>query len=752
MSRLYLVLLIAFFTSFFSTSQTELRDYIRFADEQYEKGDYVYALEYYEKAMTYDSTSVDIVWKYAQAQRAYKDYKKAEYYYGKVYKKEDTKLYPKSLLYYGLMQKQNGKYAEALETFKLAKKKYRKERKGYNYLKSKYEIQSCLWAKNAIKDTSDLIVTQLPPSVNTENSEFAHTVIDGKLIYSSLRADSISASEEVFSAEYKTHLYASQITDSIYEEGERIKDVFWKKLSSGNGTLSLDGRRFYFSLCEDDAYNYNCKIMVADYKNGKWTGIDSLGQIINEPGANTTMPHIAEIDGKEVLYFSSDREDGKGGMDIWFSYIKNGNQYKKPKNMRVANSLDNDLSPFYDAKNKRFYFSSSWFNGFGGYDVHYSEYTTRFESPKNAGIPINSPANEVYYFISENGDSSYVSSNRLGVMYAKNPTCCSDIFRFNPPIIIEEPTEEETLADLMKRLPVTLYFHNDIPNPRNWDTTTTVNYIDSYTEYTAMLPKYQKEYSKGLDKEKSEEAQEDIESFFIEYVDQGVRDLYQFRDLLLSELEKGRKIQLTVKGFASPLAKTDYNVNLTKRRIMSLRNYLYNYENGVFAPYFDNTATSGGLVTIVQVPFGEYTANQLTSDNPNDVKNSIYSRAAAIERKIEVLSVEMIEDKDSLLSPLTANLQVQDLGAIEPNTTIERKFTVTNSSNKVLNIDKIEVPCHCNSAIIGDTILQPGQSTEVTMSFDSSGYSGLAVKSIYLHHDGSKEPLRLIMTGEVKKE
>ena len=31
-----------------------------------------------------------------------------------------------------------------------------------------------------------------------------------------------------------------------------------------------------------------------------------------------------------------------------------------------------------------------------------------------------------------------------------------------------------------------------------------------------------------------------------------------------------------------------------------------------------------------QVPFGEYTANQLTSDNPNDVQNSVYSRAAAI--------------------------------------------------------------------------------------------------------------------------
>lgn len=752
MSRLYLVLLCALFTSMFSYSQTELRDYIRFADEQYEKGDYIYALEYYGKAMNYDSASVDIVWKYAQTLRAYKDYAKAEYYYGKVYKKEETLLYPKSLLYYGLMQKQNGKYVEALETFKLAKKKYRKQRKEYNYLKSKYEIQSCLWAKNAIKDTSDLILTQLPATVNTENSEFGHSILNGKLIYSSLRADSISTAEEVYSTEYKTHLFSSDISDSTYADGESIKDLFWKKLSSGNGSLSPDGNRFYFSLCEDNSYNYRCKIMVATYRAGKWSSIDSLGQIINEPGANTTMPHITEVEGQEVLYFSSDREDGKGGMDIWYSYVRNGNQYKEPKNLRTVNSLDNELSPFYDRINKRLYFSSSWFNGFGGYDVHFSPYTTRFESPVNAGLPINSPANDVYYFQSSTGDSSYVSSNRIGVLYAKNPTCCSDIFRFNPPVIIEEPTIEETLADLMKRLPVTLYFHNDIPNPRNWDTTTNVNYIDSYNEYSEMLPKYQREYSKGLDKEKSEEAQEDIESFFIEYVDQGVKDLFQFRDLLFAELEKGRKIQLTVKGFASPLAKTDYNVNLTKRRIMSLKNYLYEYENGVFAPYFDGTAESGGLVTIVQVPFGEYTANQLTSDNPNDTKNSVYSRAAAIERKIEVLSVEMIEDKDSLLVPLTTTKQVQDLGQLKPGEKLEREFTITNESNKVLNIDKVDVPCNCNSAEVINKTLQPGEQTTVKMFFDTEGYNGLVVKSIYIHHDGSKEPLRLIMTGEIKSE
>ena len=77
MSRLYLIILfIGIGTGF---SQDLLKKYLDFAKEQYNKGDYYYALEYYEKAMKLDSQTIDIVWQYAETLRAYKDYRKAEY-------------------------------------------------------------------------------------------------------------------------------------------------------------------------------------------------------------------------------------------------------------------------------------------------------------------------------------------------------------------------------------------------------------------------------------------------------------------------------------------------------------------------------------------------------------------------------------------------------------------------------------------------------------------------------------------------
>lgn len=727
-------------------TQKELSNYLKFAKEQYQKGDYIYALQYYEKAMDLDSNTIQILWEYAETLRAYKDYRKAELYYKKVYAREDTKIFPSSLLQLGLMQKQNGKYDDAIETFKIAKKKYTKDKKGYLYQKSKREFESCLWAKSAVRDTASYILEQLPSTVNTPNSEFGHGIYEGKLMFSSLRGDSIHSNEEVYSTEYKTRLYSSAIQNQQFEKSEIVKDLVVKQMNSGNGTFSKDGSRFYFSLCRDDGYNYRCKIMVANHLGGKWKNIDTLGDIINQPGANTTMPAIGFIDNQEVLFFSSDREGGKGGMDIYYSFIKNGQQFGKVQALRTANSMDNEISPFWDEKSQRLYFSSSWHDGFGGLDVFYSELINgTFTKPINMGIPTNSSANDTYFFVSR--DTNYVSSNRIGVFYSKNPTCCSDIFSLHIPLREIPPSPRETLVELNKRLPVTLYFHNDWPDPKTTSTTTKINYIDNYNDYIALLPQYKKEYSTGLSGDKSADAQEDIESFFTEYVDQGVKDLELFRDLVLEELEKGTSLELTIKGFASPLAKTDYNVNLTKRRIASLLNYLRAFDQGVFKAYLDGIASNGAKITIREIPFGEYTSNKLISDNPNDQKNSVYSRAASLERKIEIQSISIVS-KDSL-NVVNSDNFISDFGKIESQFPVSTVFKITNISEKEVNFQLPEISCECIQVEFSKTTINPGETAELKVLFNPKSEKGNTIKSILIKTIESNKTLKLEITAEV---
>ncbi|MEY2921843.1 MAG: hypothetical protein RL108_456, partial [Bacteroidota bacterium] len=253
------------------------------------------------------------------------------------------------------------------------------------------------------------------------------------------------------------------------------------------------------------------------------------------------------------------------------------------------------------------------------------------------------------------------------------------------------------------RLPVTLYFHNDIPNPKSTDPTTSINYLSTYNDYMALTENYKEEYAKGLTGDAARNAHEDIESFFVEFVAKGVTDFNLFQDLLLEELEKGNHIQLNIRGFASPLAKTDYNVNLTKRRIQSLINQLKISNEGKFIPYLNATALNGARLLINEIPNGEYAANKFTSDNPNDSKNSIYSRAAAIERKIEIQSVELIQ-RHPILDSIQLAQSIVYLKNAELKSNDPINFVLFNEGKQNISIDRIEISSN-NITFTGKNIL-----------------------------------------------
>ncbi len=730
----------------FCTAQS-FAQMMEFADEKMVEGDYYYAIKYYKRAMDLDSNSVEVLWKFAEAQRKYKDYEKAEYYYARVYAKENGLIYPRSIFWLATMEQYNGKYQSSLEHWKLTKKVFKKKKKGYEYKKSQQSIKSCLWAIKAVNDTTDYLTKPLPAPVNSKDAELAPVIYNNQLWFTSLKADSINYNEEVLTKEYSLQIYTADQEDSTFNNVGLLKGVKEKGTNGANGSFSPDKKRFYFSRCNQ---NFECKIYVGKVKDGRITDVDSLGEIINTPGVVTTMPHSTSIKGKEYLFFVSNREKSVGGLDIWYSTVTAGNKYGKPRNAgRGVNSLDDDITPFYDTLQNRLYFSSSWFQGFGGQDIFWAEnQEMRFMNPQNMGIPVNSSQNDTYFIIDQTKERFYYSTNRVGVNYAKNPTCCNDIFTAHLPIL-EPPTRFESLTDLNKKLPVTLYFHNDEPNPRTRDTITKLTYLESYDDYVALEDKYKREYAQGLSGDKAEEAKEDIDDFFLEFVRQGVADLEEFTRLLKIELDKGYAIEVTVKGFASPLAKTDYNVNLTKRRISSLINYLYKYDDGVFAPYLDHNASNGGDLTFVQIPFGEYTANTLISDNVNDKKNSVYSRKAALERKIEIQSVSFAK-QDTTYAEMKFNSQIHDFGDVTKGDTLKHTFTFKNTGEQKLIIEGVELECECMSYELDKTELEPGEEGEMSIILNTKNLNGLSVRKLLIKANIENQQKEISVTAEVK--
>ncbi len=617
-------------------AQTQ-KDFVKVGDKLTAMGDHYGASIWYKKALDLDSTYVDIVYKYAEALRSYNDYKKAESKYYYIYKKDRGKDYPLAPFWYAMMQKYNGKYSDAKKSFKRAKRFFTRDRKGYHYQKVMQEIKSCEEALKIMQDSVPVNIKNLGNSINTYSSELGGTLLDDStVIFSSLRDEKMEDNYVVVDTSlYLVRLFKGSKQGDVWKSDDQLDEkINEPNYHIANGCLNPDGNIFYYTKCNR---SYNCKIFAIEYKDGKW-GTPYEVEGVNLDDYTTTQPSIAKIEDQEILFFASNRPGGQGRMDIWYARKNDQGKFMAPANVgSEINSIEDEITPFYNPKDTALYFSSNWHYGLGGFDIFKSKTDmVKFGKPENMGYPINTSTNDFYYNIRNN--TALITSNRKGSYTKKGETCCNDIWEYEIP----DTTEiiYTTLEELNRYLPVRLYFHNDHPNPRTRDTITELNYMTTYKGYTRLYNEYRREYSQGLKGDEKDEAMLDIEDLFSEYIDKGANDLQLFTPLLLKELEAGKTITLTIKGFASPLSKSDYNVNLTLRRVSSLINYLSEYENGKLLPYINGTAENGAKLAFIKVPFGEYQSLKGISDDLKDKRNSVYSPAAALERKIEIIAIQ----------------------------------------------------------------------------------------------------------------
>jgi outer membrane protein OmpA-like peptidoglycan-associated protein len=150
------------------------------------------------------------------------------------------------------------------------------------------------------------------------------------------------------------------------------------------------------------------------------------------------------------------------------------------------------------------------------------------------------------------------------------------------------------------------------------------------------LDRYKHEFDKGLAEDEKSIADQEVFNLFTNKVEKGYYNLIQFSAQLLDILQSGQKMEITIQGYCSPLNYSEYNIKLGYRRIASLRNYFYHYRDGILKQYIDN-----GKLILKNESLGKERAAKNVSDSHEDIRNSVYNPAAALERKVEIISVEI---------------------------------------------------------------------------------------------------------------
>jgi len=290
-----------------------------------------------------------------------------------------------SLLYYAEILFFKQKYSEA----KINYDKYLNIYPNHDYAKLK--SLSCdsilVWQQQEQKNTA--INYEL---VNTENDERSGFLIDNNFYYLSNNATKVldtTTSLEIANPNwidntiwcYSYTYYKSQnlIAYSIRNNSVKFQNDFDSAF-----------------ICYDNLYNKN----IDDINVFNWA----------DKPKNFNIAHPCfENDGNRI-YFASDIPGGFGGMDIYYSDF-NGSEWTKPVNLgENINTMFDELSPYF--WQDTLFFSSDGLPGYGHYDVFYSIVTNdKYSKPINLKAPVNSPSNDLFFYLSNPG-KAYLSSDR----------------------------------------------------------------------------------------------------------------------------------------------------------------------------------------------------------------------------------------------------------------------------------------------------------------------------------------------------
>ncbi|MGZ3862132.1 MAG: OmpA family protein [Bacteroidia bacterium] len=152
-------------------------------------------------------------------------------------------------------------------------------------------------------------------------------------------------------------IYKSVLSGSKWSQPELL-NFENKDYSSGHPALSKDEKRLYF-VSDKPGGQGGTDLYYSDLKDGKWSEPVNLGSAINT-NENEMFPTI-NIDekGNEILYYSTDGMAGMGGLDIYYTTIKNG-AFEKPVHLNAPlNSSADDFGIIFCNKGLDGFFSSN---------------------------------------------------------------------------------------------------------------------------------------------------------------------------------------------------------------------------------------------------------------------------------------------------------------------------------------------------------------------------------------------------------
>jgi hypothetical protein len=272
------------------------------------------------------------------------------------------------------------------------------------------QIEYCYNAIELMKFPLDVSFKNVGSTINSKQTDYyPYVPIDESfLLFNSKRDDGSSL---LPNGDYHSEIYISKVKNGKYSPSKKLD----QNINSLDGSeeivgLSGDGKHLLFYFENKDHYG---DLFIADFENEKVKNLTKLPKVINSKHHEISAS-IAKFG--NVIYFSSNRDGGYGGFDIYSSRKLPNGKWAPPQNLGpTINTIHDEDFPNITSGNKTLYFSSKGHTSMGGYDIFKAAWNPvkrNWGDVNNVGYPLNTPGDDMNFRASKTGRTGYVSALR----------------------------------------------------------------------------------------------------------------------------------------------------------------------------------------------------------------------------------------------------------------------------------------------------------------------------------------------------
>lgn len=401
-----------FIACFYNPAEAQNRRLVR-ADKAYEMRQYTEALDLYRKVYNKVNRKnrkegTRIVFQQAMCYRHLNDPRRAETSFRRAIRANYPD--PVAILYYADALAQNGKYEEALAQYRAYAEKQPEDWRGARGIKAVVKAQELL-------DNPGLYEVELERAFNSRANDFSPSIADHRnstVIFTSTRDGALGKKKDPGTGQNFSSLFVSFLdrkgdwsTPSLLDEGP-VNTEF----NEGSPSVNQSGTELFFTRCQSvPNKDIGCRIWAATRQGANW-GEPKVIELVSD--STISVGHPAISSDEMELYFISDMPGGQGGKDIWVaSRERAGGSFRNPRNLgNVINTPGDEMFP-YVSEDGILYFASNGHPGLGGFDIFFSRFEGgQWSEPENMGTPLNSPADDFGITFKRGQKAGYFSSNR----------------------------------------------------------------------------------------------------------------------------------------------------------------------------------------------------------------------------------------------------------------------------------------------------------------------------------------------------